>query len=171
MAVYIRQAPFPIESTVNKYNVRVGAYLRGAEAIMYTSFAEIDCLTCDDVVVDYMDATEALLQAMDVLPEALDYPEELRAFLGRRVRAAVMGDINAQWDGTFVKPRAGTKAFTGRVLHSAKDLVGLLAEPTIRSGSAIRCIFCMNGVCLSSMDRCWISRATVGIIITTMMRI
>lgn len=129
MTVYIRRAKFPTEVTINKYNALVGAYLRGEEVVEYDSIHEILCLTREDVVVDYLNETKALLKAMDCLPEDLDYPEELKSFLGREIIPAVISDIMPNMFGKFIKSRVGSKVITGKVINSTKDLIGLNVEP------------------------------------------
>ena len=127
MVVYIRQSKLPNEVSINKYNAQVGAYLQGEEVILYQSFSEIKQLTSDDTVVDYITETRALLKMMGLNVPVYDYPIELKEFYGRKIYAGVLGEIvniPDNW-GKFIKPKAGSKVFTGRVVNGTRDLIGI----------------------------------------------
>lgn len=127
MVVYIRQSKLPSEVSINKYNAQVGAYLQGEEVILYQSFSEIKQLTSDDTVVDYITETRALLKMMGLNVPVYDYPIELKEFYGRKIYAGVLGEIvniPDNW-GKFIKPKAGSKIFTGRVVNGTCDLIGI----------------------------------------------
>ncbi|TCJ93527.1 ATP-grasp domain-containing protein [Nocardia alba] len=60
------------------------------------------------------------------LPQPDDYPEVLRGFLGRKVWASTLGEIERSMDSgssppVFVKPADRRKAFTGSVCYSEHD--------------------------------------------------
>ncbi|RSI94179.1 ATP-grasp domain-containing protein [Streptococcus mitis] len=127
MVVYIRQSKLPSEVSINKYNAQVGAYLQGEEVILYQSFSEIKQLTSDDIVVDYISETRALLKMMGLNVPVYDYPIELKEFYGRNIYEGVLGEIvniPDNW-GKFIKPKAGSKVFTGRVVNGTHDLIGI----------------------------------------------
>ena len=127
MVVYIRQSKLPSEVSINKYNAQVGAYLQGEEVILYQSFSEIKQLTSDDTVVDYITETRALLKMMGLNVPVYDYPIELKEFYGRKIYAGILGEIvniPDNW-GKFIKPKAGSKVFTGRVVNGTHDLIGI----------------------------------------------
>ena len=127
MVVYIRQSKLPSEVSINKYNAQVGAYLQGEEVILYQSFSEIKQLTSDDTVVDYITETRALLKMMGLNVPVYDYPIELKEFYGRKIYAGVLGEIvniPDNW-GKFIKPKAGSKIFTGKVVNGTCDLIGI----------------------------------------------
>ena len=127
MVVYIRQSKLPSEVSINKYNAQVGAYLQGEEVILYQSFSEIKQLTSDDTVVDYITETRALLKMMGLNVPVYDYPIELNEFYGRKIYAGILGEIvniPDNW-GKFIKPKAGSKVFTGRVVNGTRDLIGI----------------------------------------------
>lgn len=127
MVVYIRQSKLPSEVSINKYNAQVGAYLQGEEVILYQSFSEIKQLTSDDTVVDYITETRALLKMMGLNVPVYDYPIELKEFFGRKIYAGILGEIVNIPDnlGKFIKPKAGSKVFTGRVVNGTHDLIGI----------------------------------------------
>lgn len=93
MVVYIRQSKLPSEVSINKYNAQVGAYLQGEEVILYQSFSEIKELTSEDIVVDYIMETRALLKMMGLNVPVYDYPIELKEFYGRKIYAGILGEI------------------------------------------------------------------------------
>ena len=127
MVVYIRQSKLPNEVSINKYNAQVGAYLQGEEVVLYQSFSEIKQLTSDDAVIDYITETRALLKMMGLNVPVYDYPIELKEFYGRKIYAGVLGEIvniPDNW-GKFIKPKAGSKIFTGRVVNGTCDLIGI----------------------------------------------
>ena len=127
MVVYIRQSKLPSEVSINKYNAQVGAYLQGEEVILYQSFSEIKQLTSDDTVVDYITETRALLKMMGLDVPVYDYPIELNEFYGRKIYAGILGEIvniPDNW-GKFIKPKAGSKVFTGRVVNGTNNLIGI----------------------------------------------
>ena len=127
MVVYIRQSKLPSEVSINKYNAQVGAYLQGEEVILYQSFSEIKQLTSEDIVVDYITETRALLKMMGLNVPVYDYPIELKEFYGRNIYEGVLGEIvniPDNW-GKFIKPKAGSKVFTGRVVNGTRNLIGI----------------------------------------------
>ncbi|MBP1046232.1 ATP-grasp domain-containing protein [Enterococcus sp. BWM-S5] len=127
MTIYIRETPVPTETSINKYNALVGFYLRGEEIIRYQALQEIGELRKEDVVVDYIKETMEILQLMEIKTDFEDYPAELSAFYGRRIRKGLLGEIvniPENW-GQFVKPLLADKAFTGRVVNGTKDLIGI----------------------------------------------
>ncbi|HET7973249.1 TPA: DUF4343 domain-containing protein, partial [Streptococcus pneumoniae] len=93
MVVYIRQSKLPSEVSINKYHAQVGAYLQGEEAVLYQSFSEIKELTSEDIVVDYIMETRALLKMMGLNVPVHDYPIELKEFYGRKIYAGILGEI------------------------------------------------------------------------------
>lgn len=69
---------------------------------------------------------DALAQIGVPVPEPLDYPEELSAFLGRQVRRSTLGEVHRTFiaDETlpvFIKP-VKHKMFTGHTIERFRDL-------------------------------------------------
>jgi hypothetical protein len=127
MTVYIRETTVPTETSINKYNAMVGFYLRGEEIVRYQSLHEIEELSKEDVVVDYIKETLEILDLMGIESAFEDYPSELSAFYGRKIRKGLLGEIVNDPDnwGQFVKPLVADKAFTGRVVKGTRDLIGI----------------------------------------------
>lgn len=128
MAVYIKKTKNPTETSINKYVAKVGFSLRGEEIIEYLDIEEILPLKKDNIVVDYIGGMYSLFDYMDIEHPEYDYPEELNAFYGRKIKPGVMADIFND-DGTiknvFIKPRLETKIFTGKVIKKQADLIGI----------------------------------------------
>ena len=60
------------------------------------------------------------------LEESLDYPLELRKYLGREVWVSTIDQVSQTLPNIFIKPKESTKQkfFTGLVVTSSKDLIG-----------------------------------------------
>ena len=84
--IYIREAQFLDEIAMNRYNLMVGAHLRGEEVKFYQSFAEIDKLTADDYVFDYVQQSYQLFEWMGLTVPLLDYPVPYMAEKSKRVK-------------------------------------------------------------------------------------
>ena len=98
----------------------------GAEIVRYQKISDIyESVTKEDIVLDYITQVEMILKKFGVVPACEDYPVELRKFMGRNVWKDTINSINThpeKW-GVFVKP-VKSKAFTGHVIRSSKDLIG-----------------------------------------------
>ncbi len=66
---------------------------------------------------------ERLLQ-YDIVPSVFDYPNELKPYLGRNVWVSTINQIANDLPNIFIKPKNYQKFFTGKVIKSAKDLIG-----------------------------------------------
>jgi hypothetical protein len=83
-------------------------------------------LTSEDVVVGFIEAVQtALLKLKITLPDAVNYPDELSDFLGRKVWHSHINFIakHPELWGIFIKPVTSPKKFKGRLLTSVKDLI------------------------------------------------
>ena len=127
MVVYIRKSQNPIEVSLTMYNLQVGAYLLGEEVVCYKSIHELPAITKNDLILDYLHETRAVLKLMAIEVGEIDYPDDLHAFYGRQIREGILGEIvnlPENW-GQFVKPKVGGKSFTGRVVKGTHDLIGI----------------------------------------------
>lgn len=100
----------------------------GAEIIKYEKIDEIyDWVTPDDIVLDYIDQCNTIFNKFGVTPNILNYPEQLKEFLGRKIWTDTINSISCdenKWSaGYFVKPFK-EKAFTGKIISSIADLIG-----------------------------------------------
>lgn len=74
---------------------------------------------------------EALIRAGRPAPPNIDFPQELIAFIGRRIAETTMSEVR-QWEKSnpdrlpvHVKPRDHQKLFTGKVVGAFRDLISL----------------------------------------------
>ena len=117
-----------IPHSYNIANAMYGFRELGAEIVPYHLIEEIyDLVEREDIVLDYIDQCNAIFKKFDVVPQIPDYPEELSAFLGRKIWKDTINSISRdeqKWSaGNFVKP-IRDKAFTGKIISSINDLVG-----------------------------------------------
>lgn len=127
MVVYIRNSKNLTEVTINKYNLQIASHLLGEEVVLYDSFKDIPFLSRDDILVDYITETRLVLDMMGLDIPIIDYPRALDPFYGRKIWDGKIGEIVNEpenW-GVFIKPKAGSKVFTGRVVNGTKDLMGI----------------------------------------------
>ncbi len=127
MKVYIRQNT---DREFASYNFAVayeGFRKLGWEIVpFYDLDNDVNDLQADEVVVGYIaDIQNALFKLGITPPDALNYPEELTHFLGRKIWKSRINYIAKHpelWN-IFVKPTIDSKKFTGRVIKSPKDLI------------------------------------------------
>ena len=102
----------------------------GAEITDYETIDEIyDLVEKDDIVLDYIAQCQVIFRKFGKEVHLEGYPEVLRPLMGRKIWMDTLDSINCNPDkwGVFVKPTE-EKAFTGRVVRSTKDFVGLGSE-------------------------------------------
>ena len=112
----------------NFANAMYGFREMGAEIIPYHEIGDIlDEITKEDITLDYIDQCKTVFYKFGVTPKIPDYPDNLAAFLGRKVWKDTINSISSneeKWSaGYFVKP-VRDKAFTGKIISSIGDLVG-----------------------------------------------
>ena len=100
---------------VSQYTAWLGFKNMGFETVPFETVDDLDACDREDVVVGGLgvDASE------------INYPEELRPFLGRRLWKTTIDHVNTEvssWP-LFVKPVEG-KRFIGCVVASTKDHIG-----------------------------------------------
>ncbi len=76
----------------------------GVECVPFSTNEELDTANCEDVVVAGVLVTGHALSRWGVEPPSIDYPEELRWLLGRRVWKSTVGEIGEADLPLFVKP-------------------------------------------------------------------
>jgi hypothetical protein len=98
----------------------------GWEMVTFNPESGFEHLQRENVVVGYVGGVHAALHHLDIpIPPEPNYPEELQPFLGRKIWRSTINTIASQPDqwNIFVKPLTASKAFTGRVIRSPKDLI------------------------------------------------
>jgi ATP-grasp domain, R2K clade family 3 len=117
---YVRHRGRYPESTAQDY-ARRGFWSFGCEVETFESVEDIDRIT--DLgptvgVAGYIgDVLRALRKIGRPAPPSVDYPPELREFLGRSIREGTLGEARAMAEPVFVKP-VQHKLFTGLVFCS-----------------------------------------------------
>ncbi|KUH59390.1 hypothetical protein AUL39_03475 [Tractidigestivibacter scatoligenes] len=109
----------------SQYTAWLGFKNMGIETVLFETVDDLNVCEREDVVVGGLGVVRARLRALGVDASEINYPEELRPFLGRRLWKTTIDHVNTEvgtWP-LFVKPVEG-KRFTGCVVASSKDLVG-----------------------------------------------
>ena len=128
MKPYI-QAKNGMPGNVNFYTAYLGFAEMGLECVLFQDYEELDTSCRGDVVVGGLGSLRRTLLRHGVEIVEYDYPEELGEYIGRRVWRSTMDEVAADsslWP-VFVKP-VEDKRFTGKVVSSIGDLVGLGAS-------------------------------------------
>lgn len=117
-----------IPHSCNIANAMYGFRELGAELVPYHTIKDIfECITSEDIVLDYISQCNEVFKKFGVSPSIPDYPSELKKFLGRRIWRDTIDSIScdeAKWSArNFVKP-IKDKVFTGKIIGSLTDLIG-----------------------------------------------
>ena len=77
------------------------------------------------MIVGYFGPVKTRLRDFGLEMPDIDYPDTIQKYYGRKIWRSTMDTINSNPDlwNVFVKP-VSNKVFTGRVIRSAKDLIG-----------------------------------------------
>ena len=125
MKVYIQSYENNIPRNYNFMNAYQGFREMGFETVHFCDKEKLRESSKEDVVVGYVDTVRERLYDFGLITPDIDYPDELRKYLGRKIWKAKMSEISndpEKWP-VFVKPLED-KQFTGVVVHSPKDLIG-----------------------------------------------
>lgn len=127
MTVYVRKVEPPTDFSVSPFTLLTGFYLRGEEIVQYSTLDEIGELAYQDIIVDYVFQMQHIFNLMNIKVRPIDYPNQLQTFYGRKIEPGTISQIfesKTNWN-VFIKPKADTKLFEGRVVRTRKDLIGL----------------------------------------------
>lgn len=110
---------------MSQYTAWLGFRNMGFETVPFENVYELSACERGDVVVGGLGVVRARLCSLGVDTSEINYPEELRPYLGRRLWRTTIDHVNTEVESwpLFVKPVEG-KRFTGCVITSTKDLVG-----------------------------------------------
>ena len=125
MKVYIQSYENNIPRNYNFMNAYQGFREMGFEIVCFRDRDKLRESEKQDVVVGYVDTVRERLYDFGLITPDIDYPDELRKYLGRKIWKAKMNEVSddpEKWP-VFVKPLED-KQFTGVVVHSPKDLIG-----------------------------------------------
>ncbi len=114
-------------SNINFYTAYEGFQYMGFHIIMIDDFKQVPADDNECVTIGSIQFITSVLQHIDKqCPVAIDYPDCLHQYLGRKLWTSTINEIDAdveQWN-VFVKPKGFTKKFTGRVIRTLSDLRG-----------------------------------------------
>jgi hypothetical protein len=126
MKVYLRQDAEKQFASVNFFTAYDGFRKMGWEIQGFDRGFDFADLEADNVVVGYINDIYRALNKLKIdIPPEINYPEELKGFLGRKIWKSRMNFIASHpelWP-VFVKPAQHAKKFTGRAIRSTKDLM------------------------------------------------
>lgn len=125
MKVFLRKGIDNEIANHNFYAAYDGFKQLGFEICYFQNINELSNHQKGEIVIGYVDDVRSMLHKHDIVAPELDYPEELTAYLGRKVwksRLSVIANNPENWN-VFIKP-VEDKKFTGIVVRSTKDLVG-----------------------------------------------
>lgn len=126
MKVYVRKGEDGQIANPNFYAAYDGFRQMGFEVRFFQPQHEgLEHHAIEDVVVGYVAEVRAALQKHGITAPEMDYPEELAAFLGRKIwrsKLSAIANHPERWN-VFIKP-VEDKKFTGVVVRSPKDLIG-----------------------------------------------
>lgn len=114
----------PYSNEVHKAYLAFGEM--GFETIPFQKTDDISGGDIEDVYVGGIGMVRKRLSHFGITVEEINYPEEIRKYLKRKIWTGHLNEINAtpeMWP-LFVKPVEG-KRFTGLVIQSPKELVGI----------------------------------------------
>ncbi|OWA37479.1 hypothetical protein B9G55_05340 [Saccharibacillus sp. O16] len=125
MIVYIKRGIGGEIGNPNFYAAYDGFHQMGFEIRYFQHTKELTEHRPEDLVVGYVNDVRRVLGQHGIVTPEMDYPEELSAYMGRRVWKTTLSAVANNPDswGIFVKP-VEDKKFTGVVVHGTKDLVG-----------------------------------------------
>ena len=110
---------------MSQYTAWLGFRNMGFETVPFETVDDLGACNREDVVVGGLGVVRARLRSLGVDASEIDYPEELRPFLGRGLWKTTIDHVSTEvgtWP-LFVKPAEG-KRFTGCVVAGTRDLIG-----------------------------------------------
>lgn len=138
MRVFVKTAMNGIPETETEYAAWQGFQALGFQPEFFQD--EMDLSECrpDDLIVAGISITKRVLQSYGISIPEYDYPEELNAFLGRKIWQDTLDHVLSAKDmfPVFIKP-VRDKAFVGTVLRTEADMPRLrqtkMNEPVLCS--------------------------------------
>lgn len=137
---------------VNAYVAFTGFRELGFEVGKFFQVEEIEDSDPEVVVVGGISNVRKRLDLLGIEREQreIEYPEELQAYLGRRVWSSSLREViqDESARNIFVKPKE-TKLFEGRVIREFRDLIGLNYDREVE-------VWCSEPVAFVTEWRCFI---------------
>jgi hypothetical protein len=159
MKAYIQTDKHGDYYNVNAFVANQGFVALGWETEKFISLEEIKEFNPEDVLVGGIANVRSRLKNLG-RPHSgieIDYPTELRSYLGRKLWESTVEDLvedESNWN-VFIKPKSETKKFAGKVVRSYNDFIGLVdhSNPTP--------IWCSEIVHFITEWRCYIRYGTI----------
>ncbi|WPC43408.1 ATP-grasp domain-containing protein [Clostridium sp. JS66] len=151
MKIYIKKNSKGEIASHNIYLAYEGFMDMGFEIIFYENIDEVTDNRKEDLIVGTIEDTRKTLSKFKIEVPEICYPDELKAFLGRKVWKSKLSNIEndpSKWN-IFIKPIEG-KRFTGLVVKEFRDFIGL------RNGENDIDILCSETVNFVSEWRCFV---------------
>lgn len=125
MKVFIQSSPNKFPHNYNFFNAYEGFLDMGAEIVHFCNMTELSESTKEDIVIGYVGTVRDRLFQLGIKITEIDYPEELKKYLGRKIWKSSINTIanNPNLWPVFVKS-IDNKRITGKVISSIHDLVG-----------------------------------------------
>ncbi|RRJ66970.1 DUF4343 domain-containing protein [Paenibacillus oralis] len=126
MKIYLKKGADHEIANHNFYAAYDGFKQMGFELCYFQDVNELSDHQKEDIVVSYVADVRSMLRKYDIAVPEIDYPEELAAYLGRKVwksKLSVVANNPENWN-VFIKP-VEDKKFTGVVVRSTKELMGI----------------------------------------------
>lgn len=112
----------------NVFNAYKGLEDMGFECVKFSTLQDLADYyhSRGEIIVGGIGIIRKRLKAFDIDPITVDYPEELKEFLGRTIQESTLSNIanNPETWPIFIKSKE-QKRITGKVIRNASDLVGL----------------------------------------------
>ena len=153
--VYV-QGRHGIPGSVSTYDAYLGFTDMGFEVEIFDDTQVLKNAAKEDIVIGGIGIVRSHLESLGVNCPDIDYPEELKQFLGRKLWKTTIEQVNCEvgsWP-VFVKP-IEAKRFTGCVIHSAADLIGMGCQNDNFE------VFCSEPVNMLSEYRCFVRRGEI----------
>ena len=145
-----------VPGSVSAFNAYLGFCDMGFEVEVFDDPASLQGAAREDVVVGGVGVVRARLRALGVNCPSINYPEELEAYLGRRVWRSTIDQVSCDIESwpLFVKP-VEEKRFTGCVIKSTTDLMGKGCQDDNFE------VICSDAVEMLSEYRCFVRRGEI----------
>lgn len=127
MKVYIQTDKNNIPLTENVFVAMNGFKKMGFEIVLFDNLDEVaSTMNREDIVVGGIATVRRRLKALNIASDEINYPKEIRKYLGRKIWFSDMDTVASKpnlWP-VFVKSVEGKK-IVGRVIRTVTDLNGL----------------------------------------------
>ncbi len=122
MRVFIQATPDGIPKSSNSYAADQGFQEMGFETKYFSALEELSECRQDDLIVGGVGAVRGKLEEFGINLPHIDYPDDLKQYLGRRIWFTTIEQILADQENrpVFIKP-VREKRFTGMVLRNMND--------------------------------------------------